>query len=220
MVCALFTTSAAVAQHYSAGTMHTHHAGGHHEYVIEGSPHHGSHGPCCSRGGCCPEDSRCCDACHPHGLNLLFHRIKTHLCKHRCPCRKACCVEHDLGKHCCPQKTCCPHPTSCAPELGPCCDTRRCKKPFFLSRLFKHHCRATCCDPCGVPMRDGCCAPAIDRGDYPFPPVPTVQDEHYESVPERPRASDRPSTEQTSGDKRQNVQKRRPASGSSSRGPI
>lgn len=229
IVCALLTTSIASAQSYPVGMPP---AASHGEYIVEGPGHHaphglrGPHGSCCSRGGCYPEDS-CCDPCGPHGLAVLFNRMKAKLCQHRCPCRKKCCTtvcEPACGAvdHCCPQKTCCPYPTSCAPELGPCCDTRRCKKPFFLSRLFSDPCRPKGCEPtCGAPVRDGCCAPVIHRGDYPFPPVPSAAPaEQYKSAPRQPSRPQPPATE-TSGDRRYNGQKSRSATaGRSSRGPI
>ena len=233
MLCALLVTSTALAQQPRSAAPRPVPQVAQDHYVIEGPVyhqdhhgHHGHHGGCCSRGGCYPEDSHCCDPCGPHGLNKLFARMKQKMCERKCrccakQCKTVCCTEPACGTvdHCCPQKTCCPHPTSCAPELGPCCDTRRCKKPFFLSRLFQDKCATGHCGPAyGAPVREGCCAPAIHRGDYPLPPVPV---EEYEAVPRQPSAPSSPATEPTSAQRRYDAQKRPSTTAArSSRGPI
>jgi|GEM_PF-1947419 len=225
MLCALLVTSTANAQTHSAAPRPVP-TPAHDHYVIDGPVYHGHghHGGCCSRGGCYPEDSHCCDPCRPHGLNLLFARMKQKLCERKCRCCvKKCkteCCEPACGTvdNCCPQKTCCPYPTSCAPEIGPCCDTRRCKKPLFLSRLFQDKCATGHCGyGYGAPVRDGCCAPVIHRGDYPHPPAPVEQ---YEAVP-RQQSTPSPATEPTSARQRYSAQKQPSTSdGRSSRGPI
>lgn len=221
MLGALLLSSTALAQqHRSTGTRLVQYHDHAEHVVVEGATyHHAKHGGCCSRGGCYPEDSHCCNPCGPHGLNQLFAKMKQKLCEKKCRCcakrcDTSCCTEPACG----PVDTCCPHPTSYAPELGGCAKSG-CRKPLLFGRLFQDKCATGHCGPVyAAPMREGCCAPVIHRGGYPLPPVPTEQ---YEPAPtpQQHRAPAAPSTERTSGERRFDVHKST-ATGRSSRGPI